>query len=58
MLEMPLEPPETKAYICPICGEELSALDYLYFNEFNECVGCESCISHKFAGDVYDSERI
>lgn len=56
MLEMPLEPPEPKVYICPVCESELSGLDYLYFNEFNECVGCEECISHKFAGDYFDDD--
>ena len=57
MLEA-INPPDDKPfYICEKCGAELSGMDYVYFNEFGEVIGCEMCVTHKFAGDYYDDDQ-
>ena len=37
---------------CPVCGE--SDVERLYFNGWDECVGCDCCVTVKDADEYLD----
>ena len=39
-------------YYCPICHEEVE--DTLYVNDWNEIIGCPSCIHTKDVEDAFN----
>lgn len=47
-----IDPPDEKYYICPCCGAELCCVNKVYLNEDREIIGCEECITTKYAEDV------
>jgi len=50
-----VEPPEPTTYECPICGRELTGGYVLYFDDNNNCIGCEGCIHPKYAEDYFEN---
>ena len=50
-----VEPPEPDTYECPVCGAEIASGTFLYFND-GECVGCEDCITTRFAEDYFEED--
>ena len=53
--ELPIEPPYEDTYECPVCGAEIAPGTYLYIRD-GEVVGCEECVTTKFAEDYYEEE--
>lgn len=49
-----VEPPEPTTYECPICGHELTGGNVLYFDDNDDCIGCEDCIHTKYAEDYFE----
>ena len=53
-----VEPPEDDAvYECPVCGTELYDGHELYYDKDGDCVGCEFCVTTRFAEDVAEEEN-
>ena len=50
-----VDPPEEDTYECPCCGSDIAPGTYLYFHD-GECVGCEACITSKFAEDYFTED--
>ena len=44
---------EVPDYPCPHCGKKLYRADEIRIKD-NEIIGCEFCVNHAFADDVYD----
>ena len=51
------DPPEPTYYECPVCGEEITGGDKLYFDENGDCVGCDGCIATMYAEDYFEGEQ-
>ena len=44
------DPPEAE-YKCPACGHELDGYEVVYEGRYNECAGCEFCLTRTYANE-------
>ena len=51
--EPPLEPPDYKLPVCPICWEES---DTFFIDKFGAVVGCGECVSSQSSIDFEESK--
>jgi uncharacterized protein YbaR (Trm112 family) len=48
---------EGSTYKCPVCGGEIYFDGDLYFDESENLIGCEECITKKDAEDVFEYQE-
>lgn len=51
-----IDPPDEETFICPVCEREITYGTMLFFNEDNDCVGCEECLHTKYVEDYQEEQ--